>query len=144
VGRLGCSARSNLHEIQVTSRTTNQPVPASAGWYVRRSIALHEFAHAASECQTGRVIDAYVEGGDFPNTIVNKKYRKRKRQRVPKRFGTYDAGDKRPQEYPSDPDRDGLGYPDDWTSCHPAPLEPLSEHLLARRAHRDWWAYSQR
>jgi hypothetical protein len=101
-------------------------IDLSHGW----PIALHEFAHAVSECQTGQVIDAYVEKGDYPDTIVNKKYRKRKGQRVPKRFGTYGVGDRPPQEYASDPDRDGLGYPKAWTSYHPAPLEPSEPNLM--------------
>jgi hypothetical protein len=109
-------------------------VPGSAALSIDMNvswpIALHEFAHAVSECRTGQVIDAYVDAGDYPRTMVNKKYRKRKGHRVPKRFGTYGAGGRLPEEYPSDPKRDGLGYPKDWTSYHPASLQPSEPNLM--------------
>lgn len=93
-------------------------------------IALHEFAHAASECHTGRLIDAYVDGGDEPAILVNKKYRKGAGLQVPARFCEYGPGDAPPGKFASDAKRDGLGYPRTWRSYHPEPLEPSEPNLL--------------
>jgi hypothetical protein len=93
-------------------------------------IALHEFAHAVSECHTGRVIDAYVDGGDERQIIVNKKYRKRLGLRVPDQFCEYGLGGEPPARYASDGRRDGLGYPETWTSFHPELLDPHTPNLL--------------
>jgi hypothetical protein len=109
-------------------------VPGSVALSIQLShawpIALHEFAHAASECQTGRLIDAYVDGGDEPRTMVNKKYLKRTGLPVPARFCTYGIGDQRPKLYKSDAARDDLGYPPSWRSYHPEALEPSAPNLM--------------
>lgn len=93
-------------------------------------IALHEFAHAASECDTGRLIDAYVDEGDYPEIIVNKKYRKKKGDPVPPHFCTYGPESGPPECYQSAMGRGYLEYPPSWTSYHPEPLDPREPNLL--------------
>ena len=93
-------------------------------------IALHEFAHAASECDTGRLIDAYVDGGDDPETMVNKKYRKQPGDPVPPQFCTYVIGSGPPACYMSAMARGQDPYPATWTSYHPEPLDPSQPNLL--------------
>lgn len=93
-------------------------------------IALHEFAHAVSECDTGRLIDAYVDGGDHPEIILNKKYREQSGDPVPPQFGTYGAGSGPPGCYQSALARGHLKYPPSWTSYHPEPLDPREPNLL--------------
>jgi hypothetical protein len=96
----------------------------------RLPVALHEFAHASSEGRTGRIIDAYVDGPGSSLKIVNKKYRKRPRGRIPSVFCTYGTGPEKPRPYASDQQRDGLRYPHNWRSYHPCPVNPEGPHLM--------------
>jgi len=68
-------------------------------------VALHEFGHAASSWTNGSVVDLYVDNNPGLN---NKQGRP-----IPAAFGVMDS-----VPYPSDPARDGLGYPAGWTSYH--------------------------
>jgi hypothetical protein len=79
--------------------------------------ALHEFCHAASDYGNGLVIDLYVDGalpGNVGSFTVNKKWRNRSNDPVPPGFATYQG-----TNYSSDPNRDGEGYDNGWTSYHP-------------------------
>lgn len=69
--------------------------------------ALHEFGHALSSYSNGQIVDLYVDG---PPGVNNKRGRP-----IPARFAVYQGTD-----LATDPTRNGLGYPDDWRSYHPA------------------------
>lgn len=73
--------------------------------------ALHEFGHALSSYSNGSVVDLYVDSGAGLN---NKNGRP-----IPAHFDTYNG-----TEMASDPSRDGLGYPPNWTSYHSELLDP--------------------
>jgi hypothetical protein len=83
---------------------------------------LHEFGHAASDFNNGRVVDLYVDGmaGGFN---VNKKFRAQATD--PNDFATYNG-----TTYKSDPNRDALGYPATWTSYHPQPIDATRPNLM--------------
>jgi hypothetical protein len=79
--------------------------------------ALHEFCHAASDYDNGLVIDLYVDDplpGHAGSFTVNKKWRNRPTDPVPVGFAAYQNAN-----YDSDPNRDGIGYENGWTSYHP-------------------------
>ena len=90
--------------------------------------ALHEFCHAASDFDNGRVFDLYVDVGAGGFT-VNKKARAQATDPVPDDFATYNGID-----YNSDPNRDALGYPATWTSYHPEPIDATRPNLMD-----DYW-----
>ncbi len=76
----------------------------------------HEFGHAASDFVNGALPDLYDDRiGGF---LINKKARARPADPIPTNFATY-AG----TTYGSDQNRDSLGYPSDWTSFHPQPID---------------------
>jgi hypothetical protein len=85
---------------------------------------LHEFGHAASDFNNGRVVDLYVDGGAGGFT-VNKKFRAQATDPVPANFATYNG-----TNYNSDPNRDALGYPATWTSYHPQPIDATRPNLM--------------
>ena len=68
---------------------------------------LHEFGHAASSYTDGGLTDQYVDSDPALNV--------KKASLIPASFGTLNA-----TAFNSDVLRDGLGYPDGWTSFHPA------------------------
>jgi hypothetical protein len=78
---------------------------------------LHEFGHAASSFTDGFVTDQYVDSP--PNFNV------KKGRPIPALFGSLDA-----TNYNADSDRDGLGYPAEWTSFHPALTDPAVPSLM--------------
>jgi len=85
---------------------------------------LHEFGHAGSDYNNGRVIDLYVDGVDgFFN--VNKKARALSTDPVPANFANYNG-----TNYLSDQNRDSLGYPPTWTSYHPALIDTAHPNLM--------------
>lgn len=67
--------------------------------------ALHEFGHALSSYSNGSVVDLYVDSGPALN---NKNMRP-----IPGNFAVYNG-----TNMVSDPTRDGLSYPANWTSYH--------------------------
>jgi hypothetical protein len=89
-----------------------------------RMTALHEFGHAASDFNNGRVRDLYVNGtaGVF---MVNKKFRALATDPVPDDFATYNATD-----FNSDPNRDAIGYPATFTSYHPQLIDATRPNLM--------------
>jgi hypothetical protein len=66
---------------------------------------LHEFQHALSSYENGKIVDLYVDG----KTGLNNK----KGRPIPGSFASYDA-----IGHDSDLVRDGLGYPPSWRSFH--------------------------
>ena len=85
---------------------------------------LHEFGHAVSDYNNGRVLDMYVDS-QADGFAVNKKWRAQSTDPVPAEFAEYDGAD-----FTSDPGRDGLGYPGDWTSYHPGLIETAAPNLM--------------
>jgi hypothetical protein len=79
-------------------------------------LALHEFGHAASSFDYGFVADLYNDVWTSIETLgINRKWRAEVGDPVPTEFAVLDG-----KTYMSDPNRDGLGYPADWLSYHPA------------------------
>lgn len=86
--------------------------------------AIHEFGHAASDFNNGRVLDLYVDGN--PSTFpVNKKWRTQAGDPIPVIFAAYDG-----TNFPSDQSRDGLGYPASWRSYHPQLQDATRPNLM--------------
>jgi hypothetical protein len=85
--------------------------------------AIHEFGHAASDFNMGRVTDLYVDGTGGFN--VNKKARANSNDPIPANFATYDGA-----TYTSDQNRDGVGYPGTWTSYHPELIDPTRPNMM--------------
>ncbi len=102
--------------------------PGSAALSVnmnRRGLTpLHECGHAISDFNNGRIVDLYVDGtpGAF---VVNKKFRAQSADAVPPLLASYDG-----TNFPSDQQRDGLGYPAGWKSYHPAPIDATRPNVM--------------
>lgn len=73
---------------------------------------IHEFGHAASDFNNGKVVDLYNDGSRT-GLLINKKFRALNTAPVPVNFATFNG-----TNYQSDQNRDGLGYPAAWTSYH--------------------------
>lgn len=86
---------------------------------------LHEFGHAASDFNNGKVTDLYVDSGDGTGFLVNQKFRVAAGDPVPANFATY-AG----TNFAADPVRDGLGYPANWRSYHPELIDDTRPNLM--------------
>ena len=86
--------------------------------------AIHEFGHAGSDFNTGRVSDLYVDGGTV-GFVVNKKARASSSDPIPANFATYNG-----TSYISDLNRDGIGYPGTWTSYHPELIDPTRPNMM--------------
>jgi hypothetical protein len=84
---------------------------------------LHEYGHAASDFNNGKVWDLYVDSGT--GFLVNKKFRANATDPVPTTFATYNG-----TTYNSDPNRDTLGYPATWSSYHPQPIDAARPNLM--------------
>jgi hypothetical protein len=85
---------------------------------------IHEFCHAASDYNNGRVRDLYDDQLSL-SFAVNKKWRAQSTDPIPAVFATYNGVD-----FPSDPTRDSLGYPTDWISYHPELISPDYPNLM--------------
>ena len=79
--------------------------------------AAHEFGHAFSSYTNGLITDLYVDG----DTAFNRKTGRP----IPNVFATYKG-----VAYASDKERDGLGYPPEWVSYHPALVDPAQPALM--------------
>jgi hypothetical protein len=86
--------------------------------------ALHEFHHAISSYSNGRILDLYVDSGAALNCKVGRP--------IPPDFAAYNGA-----AVTSDPNRDGLGYPDEWQSYHCELNNPNLPALMD-----DYWAAS--
>jgi hypothetical protein len=86
--------------------------------------AIHEFGHASSDFNNGRVVDLYVDGlpGGF---LVNKKARALATDPIPTNFATYNG-----TTYAADQNRDGVGYPSTWTSYHPDLIDNTRPNMM--------------
>lgn len=108
-------------------------VPGSAAIPVsvdRRGLTvIHEFGHAASDFNNGSVADLYYDGQAGTGFLVNKKFRAAAGAAVPADFASYGG-----TTFAADPERDGLGYPADWHSYHPAPTDAARPNLMD-----DYW-----
>lgn len=71
----------------------------------RAMTALHEFGHAISSFENGKIVDLYTDG----DVGINK----RRARPIPDVFAVYDG-----VQFASDSQRDGLGYPQAWDSYH--------------------------
>ncbi len=90
----------------------------------RTMTPFHEFGHAASDYNNGRVRDLY-DDNTTSSFAINKKWRAQSSDPIPAIFATYNGVD-----FPSDPTRDGLGYPPDWVSYHPELITPENPNLM--------------
>ena len=86
--------------------------------------AFHEFGHAASDFNNGRVVDLYNNGAGS-GLLINKKFRTDSADPVPADFAEYNGTD-----YPADPNRDGLGYGAGWTSFHAALIDATRPNMM--------------
>jgi hypothetical protein len=86
--------------------------------------ALHEFGHAGSDFNNGRVVDLYVDGGGG-GSIVNRKARAQSTDPIPAQFANYNA-----TGYASDQNRDSISYPPTWISYHPELIDPTRPNLM--------------
>lgn len=102
-------------------------IPGSAALYSQFNTTgltpLHEFGHAASDWNNGRVYDLYHDG--LSGFMVNKKSRASASDPIPPDFADYNG-----TTYASDPSRDTLGYPATWTSYHPELIDPMCPNLM--------------
>lgn len=88
--------------------------------------ALHEFGHAFSSYTDDMLVtDQYV---DSPTALNVKQGRP-----IPGSFGTFAS-----QNYATDPNRGGLGYPPTWTSYHPELFDATVPSLMD-----DYWQVPQ-
>jgi hypothetical protein len=85
---------------------------------------LHEFGHAGSDFNNGRVVDLYLDGGGG-GSIVNRKARAQSTNPVPAQFANYNA-----TGYASDQNRDSIGCPATWSSYHPELIDPTRPNLM--------------
>lgn len=86
--------------------------------------ALHEFGHASSDFNNGKIDDLYVDGLRS-GLEVNKKARANATDPIPAQFATYNG-----TAHNSDQNRDGLGYPATWTSYHCALLDATRPNMM--------------
>ena len=84
---------------------------------------IHEFGHAGSDFDNGRVRDLYNDNTD--GFAVNKKARAAAGDSIPVNFATYDG-----VNFTSDQNRDSLGYPPTWTSYHPVLLDAGNPNMM--------------
>jgi hypothetical protein len=85
---------------------------------------LHEFGHAGSDFNNGRVADLYHDGAPGGFT-VNKKIRANSTDPIPVNFATYDG-----TTYRSDQGRDNIGYPNTWRTYHPELIDQTRPNLM--------------
>lgn len=87
---------------------------------------LHEFGHAASDFNNGKVFDLYNDSGAIgAYFFINKKFRALAGTAIPAAFATLDGSG-----YPADPTRDGLAYPPTWRSYHPEEIDPTRPNVM--------------
>lgn len=87
--------------------------------------ALHEFLHAASDLNSGRVHDLYRDVTQSLQFEINKNYRALSTDPIPPVFANYNGVD-----YASDPARGGIGYPPTWVSFHPELIDPARPNVM--------------
>jgi len=102
-------------------------IPGTAALHIalNQLTTLHEFGHAASDYSNGHITDLYDDAGTGTTFTINKKFKAAAGDAVPDEFATYQRN-----SYLSDPSRDGLNYPADWTSYHPALIDAARPNLM--------------
>lgn len=70
------------------------------------------------------MFDLYVDGA-ADGFMVNKKFRAQATDPVPNNFATYNG-----TNFNSDLNRDAIGYPATWTSCHPQLTDAMRPNLM--------------
>lgn len=86
---------------------------------------IHEFGHGASDFVNGKVTDLYNDGGDGTGFLVNKKFRVAATDPVPANFASYEGA-----TFAADTARDSLGYPANWRSYQPVPIDSTRPNLM--------------
>jgi hypothetical protein len=79
--------------------------------------AIHEFGHAISSYTNGMILDLYVDS--------NPGFNNKQGRPIPAAFSSYGG-----TAFPSDPARDGLGYPPAWSSYHCGLIDPLTPAVM--------------
>lgn len=99
-------------------------IPGTIAMHVNASgpTAAHEFCHAISSYQNGRIVDLYANS----STGINNKHGRP----IPATFGSLNA-----TSHQSDQSRDHIGYPAGWQSYHCA-LHDLSRPALMDNYHQ--------
>jgi len=88
--------------------------------------AFHEFGHAASDFNNGKVVDLYADqAGSGGALVVNKKFRADAADPLPADFAEYNGTD-----HASDQTRDGLGYEAGWTSFHDELIDATRPNMM--------------
>jgi hypothetical protein len=67
----------------------------------------------------------YNDGGDGTGFLINKKFRAVASAAIPQTFATLDGA-----AYASDAVRDSLGYPANWRSYQPLPIDGTRPNLM--------------
>lgn len=93
---------------------------------------LHEWGHAMSDLNNGRLVDLYVDPVTGPTFVVNKKFRALSTDPVPPAFAAYNGTNE-----VSDLNRNGLGYLPGWTSYHPVLRDPIRPNVMDDYKHAD-------
>jgi len=78
---------------------------------------LHEFQHAISSYTNGSIVDLYVDSNPALNCKAGRP--------IPPVFATYDG-----MSLATDPARDGLGYPANWSSYHCGLFNPALPAIM--------------
>ena len=86
---------------------------------------IHEFSHASSDFNNGKVVDLYDDSGDGTGFLVNKRFRIAPGNPVPADFATYNG-----TTFAADAARDSLGYPAHWRSYHPVMIDSTHPNLM--------------
>lgn len=86
---------------------------------------IHEFVHAASDFNNGKVTDLYNDSGDGTGFLINKRFRSVASAPLPSDFATYNG-----TTFPVDANRDSLSYPANWRSYHSDPIDGTRPNLM--------------
>ncbi|HKI16483.1 MAG TPA: hypothetical protein VKA15_01315 [Isosphaeraceae bacterium] len=104
-------------------------IPGSAAIYVFLDqsglTVIHEFGHAASDFNNGKVIDLYNDGGDGTGFLINKRFRATAGSAIPADFAIYNG-----VTFPADAVRDSLGYPGNWRSYQATAIDGSRPNLM--------------
>ena len=79
--------------------------------------ALHEFGHAISSYNNGKILDLYVDSPVGFNNLLGRP--------IPPNFCNYNGN-----SFASDPTRDTLGYPVNWQSYHCTLVDPACPAVM--------------
>ena len=104
-------------------------IPGSAAIYAFLDqsglTVIHEFGHADSDFNNGKIIDLYNDGGDGTGFLINKRFRIAEGLAIPAVFATYND-----VAFLADAVRDSLGYPGNWRSYQAAAINGDQPNLM--------------